>query len=350
MNIVSRSFAETKSNMPPSENRISGYVSVVPGSRRAWTRSISVPAVTAADATNAPPRSTRRSATSSSATAPSTISAPCRNNAGPSTATARSAVIVPRLVAVNPVALRITKMKAAISAPKATNNCGNCRVDRGANASMSTPTSAAPSRIRIAGTDLGQRRLDGGVDDVGHWLRVEAEQQDERDQRRHNGDLAAGEVLAHRRYPLQQRVDRALRGALHHPQHVRGRQDHAERRDDRDRLVDRERSDQHEELADERRRSRQRQRREPGEQEDTGEHRNELARATEVADVRRAATGHEHADDQEQQAGGETVVDHVQHRTGTRLRGEREDADADEAEVSDRRIRDQPLQVVLTHC
>ena len=69
-----------------------------PEARRACVRSASVPAVTAADATNGPPGSSVRSANSSSATMPSTISVPCRNRPGPSTETAVDAVTDPRLV------------------------------------------------------------------------------------------------------------------------------------------------------------------------------------------------------------------------------------------------------------
>ena len=52
-----------------------------------------------------------------------------------------------------------------------------------------------------------------------------------------------------------------------------------------------------------------------------------LPRAAEVADLPRAAAGDQHADDQEQQAGGEAVVDHVEHRAGAGLGGEGEDAE-----------------------
>ena len=104
---------------------------------------------------------------------------------------------------------------------------------------------------------------------------------------------------------------------------------------------------QHQELADERRGARQRQGGQTGEEEHAGQHRQQLAGAAEVGDQRRAAAGHEHAHDEEQQAGRQAVVDHVEHRAGARLRGEREDADADEAEVGDRGVRHQPLQVVL---
>ena len=68
-----------------------------------------------------------------------------------------------------------------------------------------------------------------------------------------------------------------------------------------------------------------------------------------VADQPRAAAGDEQADDEEQQAGREAVVDHVEHRAGGRLGGEREDAQRDEAEVRDRGVGHQPLHVALAH-
>ena len=85
----------------------------------------------------------------------------------------------------------------------------------------------------------------------------------------------------------------------------------------------------------------------PAKKQHPGQHRHQLAGAAEVADQRRAAPGDQHADHQEQQAGGQAVVDHVEHRAGAGLGGEGEDADADEAEVRDRGVRHQPLQVVL---
>jgi hypothetical protein len=58
-------------------------------------------------------------------------------------------VIVPRFVAVNPVALRITNTNAATNAANATSTCAGWRLYRGVKASISTPTSAAPNRISI---------------------------------------------------------------------------------------------------------------------------------------------------------------------------------------------------------
>ena len=67
-----------------------------------------------------------------------------------------------------------------------------------------------------------------------------------------------------------------------------------------------------------------------------------------TVDVAGAAAGDQEADAQEERTGREPVVDHVEHRAGAGLRGEREDADADEAEVRDRGVGHQPLEIVLT--
>ncbi|GAB3359003.1 hypothetical protein GCM10027452_24790 [Micromonospora halotolerans] len=88
MNMVSRSFAATKISMPPIAKVTSGYTSVVPPAPSACRRSSSDSAVTAAWATKAPPRSTARSPTSSSAMAARIRMAPWRKSVGPSTAMA----------------------------------------------------------------------------------------------------------------------------------------------------------------------------------------------------------------------------------------------------------------------
>ena len=145
-NMVSRSLAATNSIMPPSANRVSGKTSVcTPARLSAARRSPRLPTVMAARATNATARSSDRSAISSSATMPSTGSVPCRNRAGPSTATAPSAVIR---------ACRRERARADDSAPSDADQ-GEQRpgpgagLARGTNASTSTPTQAAPNRISI---------------------------------------------------------------------------------------------------------------------------------------------------------------------------------------------------------
>ena len=52
-------------------------------------------------------------------------------------------------------------------------------------------------------------------------------------------------------------------------------------------------------------------------------------------------------DEEEQRAGRQAVVDHLQHAAGDRLAGDGEDAEHDEAEVGDRRVGDEALEVLL---
>ncbi len=55
----------------------------------------------------------------------------------------------------------------------------------------------------------------------------------------------------------------------------------------------------------------------------------------------------EHADQQEQGAGAQAVVDHLQGRAGDPLRVQREDAEHHEAQVRHRRVGDQRLDILL---
>ena len=55
------------------------------------------------------------------------------------------------------------------------------------------------------------------------------------------------------------------------------------------------------------------------------------------------------ADDQEQRAGRDAVVDLLQDAAGDAQRGQREHAQHDHRQVADRGVRDQPLPVVLRH-
>jgi hypothetical protein len=112
---------------------------------------------------------------------------------------------------------------------------------------------------------------------------------------------------------------RTRHGALEDPQDVHGGQDDAGRADHRHRRIALERADQHQELGDERVRAGQRQGRHGGHQEHAAEHRGDLPHPAVVGDVPRPAAGDQHADHQEQQAGGDAVVEHVQHRAGQRL-------------------------------
>ena len=78
-----------------------------------------------------------------------------------------------------------------------------------------------------------------------------------------------------------------------------------------------------------------------------GEDRRHLLQALELGDLVGVAALVDEADQEEQGAGDDAVVDHLQHAALEALGGEGEQAEDDEAEVRDRRVGDQPLQVLL---
>ena len=74
-----------------------------------------------------------------------------------------------------------------------------------------------------------------------------------------------------------------------------------------------------------------------------------LPQPAELGDFARVAAQIDHPDQQEQPAGGNSVVQHLVNRALHPLRVEREDAEHHEAQMADRRVGDQPLQVRLHH-
>ena len=111
--------------------------------------------------------------------------------------------------------------------------------------------------------------------------------------------------------------------------------------------ADAERPDEDEELADESVEPGHTDRREHHDREPGGEDRGDRLDALERADLAGVAALVDPADQDEQCAGGDAVVDHLQHAAGDRLVRERERAEHDEAEVGDRRVGDEPLEVLL---
>ena len=79
--------------------------------------------------------------------------------------------------------------------------------------------------------------------------------------------------------------------------------------------------------------------------EDAGQDRRRLLEAVELGDLAGVAALVDHADEEEQRAGGDAVVDHLQDAALDALRGEGEGAEDDEAEVRDRRVGDEALEV-----
>jgi len=142
---------------------------------------------------------------------------------------------------------------------------------------------------------------------------------------------------------------RAEEHLLHHQQHVRGAEHHAERRENSEpqRQARVEGAEQHQELADEAVRARHRDRRERDDDEERGEHRHHLRDAAVVADVPHVAALVEHAEQQEERAGRHAVVQHLVRRARRRLGRHRREPEHAVAQVAHRRVRDEPLDVAL---
>ena len=72
-----------------------------------------------------------------------------------------------------------------------------------------------------------------------------------------------------------------------------------------------------------------------------------FCRPVQLGDLAGVAALVDHADEEEQGAGRDAVVDHLEHAALEALGGEGEGAEDDEAEVGHRRVGDEPLQVLL---
>ena len=83
------------------------------------------------------------------------------------------------------------------------------------------------------------------------------------------------------------------------------------------------------------------------ERQQRGEHRHDARDAAVGVDQPRVPPLVDHADEEEERAGGDAVVDHDHQRALHALHGEREDAEHHEAEVADRAVRDELLEVRL---
>ena len=139
------------------------------------------------------------------------------------------------------------------------------------------------------------------------------------EQRRHHEALAPGQV-GHVGVVL---VGLAVEDALVGPQQVEGGEDHAGGRHHRPPAAGEERADQDEELADEAVEAGQADRAEHHQREDAGQDRRRLLQALEGGDLPGVAAVVDHADEEEEGAGGDAVVDHLQHAALDALGGER---------------------------
>ena len=124
--------------------------------------------------------------------------------------------------------------------------------------------------------------------------------------------------------------------ALVRPQQVHGGEDHARGRHDRPPPTADEGADEDEELADEAVEAGQADRRQHHQHEHAGEDRGDLLESSEVGDLAGVAALVDHPDEQEEGAGREAVVDHLDQAALDALGRQGERAQDDEAEVGHR--------------
>ena len=193
---------------------------------------------------------------------------------------------------------------------------------------------------------LGDVVVHSGAHQVEVRARVQADPEHQDDQRQHVADLAEVHVL---HGLVLGRRGLAEHGPLVEPQHVGRAQDDA---DDRQRGVGDvgfEHADQDEELAHEAVQSRQADGREHGDGEEHREDGHRRRQAAERRDLARVAPLVDDADQQEQGAGADAVVDHLDDAAGDALGVEGEDAEHQETHVADAGIGDEALHVALRH-
>ena len=142
-------------------------------------------------------------------------------------------------------------------------------------------------------------------------------------------------------------VGLAVEHPLVGPQQVERGEDHAGGGDHGPPAAGEERTDQDQELAGEAVEAGQTDRAQHHDGEHGGEDRRRLLEALEGGDLPGVAAVVDHPDEEEERAGGDAVVHHLQHAALDALRGEGEGAEHDEAEVGDRRVGDEALQVLL---
>ena len=186
---------------------------------------------------------------------------------------------------------------------------------------------------------------------VGEDARREAEDEHRCDERRDGHDLAAVHV---REALVLVAGDRAEEHLLDRTEHVERSEDDAERRADGldagdvTELVGREGARDDEELADEPVQAGDADARHRRDDEERGVDRHRLRETAKVVEHARVAAVVDDADEEEERAGRDAVVDHLEEGTFDGSLRPSEEAEHHVAEVRDRRVRDEALHVILT--
>ena len=203
-----------------------------------------------------------------------------------------------------------------------------------------------PSRLEYCGLDAGDDLVHRRVEPVQERRRVDADphrQDDQRHERHHLAEIQVLQVLVLRILDLPEHRP------LVEPQHVGRAQHDAAGGDGRPHLADGEDALEDQELADEPVEGRQADRRQHHHAEDRRVDRHHLRQPAVLRDLPGVPPLVDDADDQEERAGRDAVVDLLDDAALDAHRVEGEHAQHDERHVADRRVGDQPLPVALRH-
>ena len=196
---------------------------------------------------------------------------------------------------------------------------------------------------QVIGRDVRDDGLRRRVDAVGQELREHAEHEQQGQDRGQHEHLAEAHVGKQRMLL----VDRAVRHPLVGPEQVDGGEDDRDRREGAEPPIHGERPQDHQELADEVVEPRQADRGDDREQEGPGEPRHDDGEAAHLAEVTRVRSLVDHPDQQEQRAGRQSVVDHLQDAARHALVVNAKMPEDDEPQVRDGGVRDQAFDVRL---
>ena len=199
------------------------------------------------------------------------------------------------------------------------------------------------ARDRCGGLDEAHRGAHRTLGDVGDGLGKQADEDHQRDQRHEQQSLAEVQVV----HALGSRLGRVVHQALVETEHVPGGEDHAAAGEHRVDPVQLERAEHDRELADEAVHAGHAEARERGHQEEEVQPGHSPFETGQLAEVARAGARLDEADDQEERADDDAVVDHLDHRAVDAVVGQREDAERDEAEVADARVGDDAFEVAF---
>jgi hypothetical protein len=193
---------------------------------------------------------------------------------------------------------------------------------------------------------LIQHPLNGWSHRIQEDVGKDTHQDRHRDHRHDDEPLARAEIDEARVFLVGHRpvVD-----PLEHPQHVRRREDDAGCREGGHPRIPLERAEQNQELADEPVESRQPDRRERDDEKRGDQMRHHVLQPAVLGDEPRVAPIRQHADDQEERARADAVGDHLVDGPLRALHVHGRDAQDDEPEMADARVRHELLHVGLHH-